>query len=182
MLQIITTTFWALSALFGGGDDRLQPCDEQHALIHGRLVEIQYGSEMHGVAPGVLAVVYRDGELFSAFRTDRKGDFVFNLPVGWEYDISFGGDDFVNRRLRVDLTTLIPGECAKPVVFQEMSLFKPVGGMDYSEMEEVQIVWRFSTETAQIEQDAATLLEVLKTGGRLFKKSERLALKEIDNN
>ncbi len=182
MLHIIITSFWLLSALFGGDDDRLQPCDEQHVLLHGRLVEIQYGSEMHGIAPGVLAAVYRDGELFSAFRTDRKGDFVFNLPVGWEYVVSFGGDDFVNRSVKIDLKHLAPGECSKPVVFQEMSLFKPVVGIDYRDLEEGQIVWRFSPETAQIEQDAASLLAVLKTGSRLFKKSERLALKETDNN
>lgn len=183
MLHSITTSFLVLSALFGGGGDgRLRPCDEDHALLHGRLVEIQYGSELHGIAPDVLAAVYRDGELFSAFRSDRKGDFMFNLPVGWEYLISFGGDDFVNRKVQVDLRNMAPGACREPVVFQEMSLFKPVAGIDYSELDEVRVLWRFSKETAQIEQDTGTLMEVLKAGGRLFKKSERVALRISDKN
>lgn len=160
----------------------MQPHDENHALIYGRLVEVQYGTDLHGIAPDVLATVYRDGELFSAFRADRKGDFIFNLPVGSRYLISFGGERFVNRNVLVDLRELSPGMCKDPQVFQELSLFKPVDGVDYSELDAAPYTWRFSSESARIEQDNSALFDALKTEGRLFKKSERVALKRVDNN
>jgi hypothetical protein len=175
-----TTFTYVLAAVIlalNGGDDRLRPVSDAHVLVAGHVVELQYGSELHAVAPDVLATVYRDGELFSAFRADRKGDFVFNLPIGCAYTISFGGKEFVNRQVVIDLREVKPGDCRNPVVMLDVTLFKPVSGMDYEPMNTQSEQWRFDAHRGALVQDLNALMELMRTESRLFKRSEKAALR-----
>ncbi|MEO0403293.1 MAG: hypothetical protein AAF193_00330 [Bacteroidota bacterium] len=101
----------------------MRPISNEYVLIHGNVQEIQLTSDDIEDAQAVRCIVYREGEIYVAFKTDESGDYLFNLPVGYDYELVFGGDDYVNKRITMDVTNL-PAE-KKGVTFKcDMRVFK----------------------------------------------------------
>lgn len=158
-------------------DETPMPIDDQHLVIYGNIVEMLYGSDNEANAPTTRVIVYRDGEIFSAFKSNDKGEYVFNLPVGFEYVLSFGGDDFVNKRVIVNTDKIIESKRTKREVPMDISLFRPIDEIDYSAMEDPIVRWYFDKGAKQMVPDIDMVEYMFKKVDRLYRKSEKAALK-----
>lgn len=153
-----------------------QPIDDAHLVIYGNLIEILYGSQNEANAPMTQVVIYRDDEIFSAFKSNERGEYVFNLPVGYVYELDFGGSAFVNKRVVVD-TQECNGKRAKRSIAMDMSLFRPVETIDYSAMESPIVRWYFDKASKEMVPDLDLVESMMKTVDKLYRKSEKIALK-----
>lgn len=153
-----------------------QPIDDAHLVVYGNLVEIVYGSQNEANAPMTQVVVYRDQEIFSAFKSNEKGEYVFNLPVGYVYELDFGGQSFVNKRVVID-TQECNGKRAKRSVAMDMSLFRPVDNVDYTAMQAPIVRWFFDKSSKEMIPDLDLVDSMMRTVDKLYRKSEKIALK-----
>lgn len=104
----------------------LKPISNEYVLVHGNVKEFQLDSEDLSDASKVRCVVYKNGEIYVAFKTDEDGDYLFNLPVGEQYELVFGGDDYVNKRINLDVSSLEAEK--KGIAFKcDMRVFKSPG-------------------------------------------------------
>jgi hypothetical protein len=159
-----------------GADDVPQPIDDSHLVIYGNVVEILYGSENEANAPLTQVVIYRDNEIFSAFRSNERGEYVFNLPVGYAYELDFGGSSFVNKRVIID-TRACSGKPANHTIAMDIALFRPVETMDYSAMQEPIVRWYFDKTSKEMVPDFNVVEAMMRTVDKLYRKSEKIALK-----
>jgi len=104
----------------------LKPISNEYVLVHGNVKEIQLESDQTSDASSVRCVVYKDDEIYVAFKTDENGDYLFNLPVGENYEMVFGGDSYVNKRITLDVSELEAEK--KGIAFKcDMRVFKSPG-------------------------------------------------------
>lgn len=153
------------------------PVDDNHLVIYGNVVEMLYGSGNEANAPGALVVVYKDNEIYSAFRSNDKGEYVFNLPLEEVYELHFGGDDFVNKRVVVDARKIATAKRAKREVAMDISLFRPVEQMDYSVMANPIVKWYYDRTEKEMVPDLEVVDSMWKTVEKLYRKSEKAAMR-----
>ena len=156
--------------------DTPQPVDDQHLILYGNIVEMLYGSENEANAPFTRVIIYRDNEIYCAFKSNDKGEYVFNLPLGYEYELDFGGDDFVNKKVVIDATN-INGKRAKREVAMDVSLFRPVESVDYTDMQKPIVRWYFDKGHKEMIPDLEIVDSMWRTVEKLYKKSEKAALR-----
>lgn len=172
-------TFLVSSMLILGGSpaEDLEPVSNAHVLIHGFTVEKVFGSENEANAPDTRCIVYKDNEIYVAFKSNEKGEYVFNLPIGQKYELVFGGPDFVNKKVVLDARGCMPKKKEGHIVEMDMSLFRPVDGIDYSDMENPVVRWYFNQNERNIVPDFDVVDAMWRTVEKLYKKSEKTALK-----
>ena len=158
-------------------EDSIQPIDQEHFLIYGFMIEKVYGSDNEANAPDTRCIVYRDNEIYVAFKSSDKGEYIFNLPLGHEYTLEFGGEDFVNKRVVIDTKKCKPKKKKGHVVEMDMSLFRPVDGIDYKDLEQQIVRWYYDNYEKAIVPDLEVLDGMWRTVERLYKKSEKEAIK-----
>lgn len=121
----------ALSVLAAGGMLKEKPIDNQHFLIHGQVFELDPLENREHDAANTRVIVYEKGEIYVAFKTAEDGKYLFNLPVGRQYTLEYGGDDYVNKVVTIDASKL--GEQKKPEILEmDMGLFRHFEGVDYT--------------------------------------------------
>lgn len=108
-----------------------KPIDNQHFLIHGSVMELDLIENSQVEATQTQVIVYEGGDIFVAFKTDEEGEFEFNLPVGGQYTLAFGGEDFVNKIVTVDAKYLGVEKRGEAVEI-DMGLFRNHVGADFS--------------------------------------------------
>ncbi len=162
--------------IWTGGDDTAEyaPIDKQHFLLYGFTVEMLYESGDEGNAPATLCKVFIGDEIYTAFRSNAKGEYVFNLPKGERYTLMFGGDDFVNKIVEIDARELVDSR-KEAVIAMDMALFRPVEGVDYNEMSVPVVRWFYSPDQKELVPDMSMFSEMRRTVDRLYRKSERMA-------
>lgn len=159
-------------------DNSIRPIDEEHFIIYGDVVEQVYGSENRANAPGTRVIVYRDNEIYVAFKSDERGEYVFNLPLGHKYELSYGGDNFVNKRIEIDATEAKARKKGYSVEMN-MSLFRPVEEVDYTEMDLNPVVaFSYDQEIRDMVPDLDVVDAMWRKVEKLYKKSEKMALKK----
>lgn len=84
-----------------------KPIDTQHFLIHGNVYEIDPVQNAQYDANDTRVIVYKDGEIYVAFNTNDDGKYLFNLPIGENYTLEFGGDTYINKRITMDASTSV---------------------------------------------------------------------------
>lgn len=159
-------------------DNSLRPIDEEHFLIYGDVVEQVYGSENRANAPNTRVIVYKENEIYVAFKSDERGEYIFNLPLGCKYEVTFGGDNFVNKRIEIDATE---AKIRKKGYSLEMnmSLFRPVEEVDYAEMDNNPVVaFSYDQEIRDMVPDLDVVDAMWRKVEKLYRKSEKLALKK----
>lgn len=166
-----------LSLFFGTGDDAPAPIDDQHLVLYGTTVEMLYGSETEANAPSTRVLVYKEGELYTAFKSNEKGEYVFNLPIGEVYELHFGGESFVNKRVTIDTRALKEAKRGKREVSMDISLFRPVETVDYSAMNEPVVLWYFDRSAKEMVPDLEVIDTMFRTVDKLYRKSEKMALR-----
>lgn len=164
--------------LWTGGEDEVDyaPIDKEHFLLYGFTVEMLYESGDEGNAPGTLCKVYIGEEIYTAFRSNAKGEYVFNLPKGNLYTLAFGGDDYVNKIVEIDARELQDSR-KESVIAMDLALFRPVEGVDYAEMDVPVVRWYYDGSEKELVPDLSMFSEMRRTVDRLYRKSERLATK-----
>jgi hypothetical protein len=68
------------------------------------------------------------------------------LPVGFEYEVWFGGSAFANKKLLIDATQL-PEERKPREVTLDVSLFRAVEGIDFSILTEPYVRMAYNPES-----------------------------------
>lgn len=120
----------------------LKPIDGKHFLIVGDVFEIDPVDNKQHTAENSLIVVFCEGEIFTAFKTEADGEYQFNLPIGKTYDIVFGGKEYVNKTVTVDAVRL--GEMRKGEILRmDMGLFREYDGIDYTFLQDPVAKFKF---------------------------------------
>lgn len=107
-----------------------KPIDTQHFLIHGNVYEIDPVQNAQHKANDTRVIVYKAGEIYVAFNTNDDGKYLFNLPVGENYTLEFGGDTYVNKRITIDATRLKEEKKGQAMKLN-LGLFRWHPGVDY---------------------------------------------------
>jgi hypothetical protein len=128
------------------------PSTENHFRISGVIYhhDILSGNEVP--AAHTQIAIYQNKELYVAFFGGADGLYSFFLPVGFEYEIWFGGSAFANKKLFVDATQL-PEEKRPRDVTMDVSLFRAVEGVDFSILEEPFVRMAYEPESDQMKMD-----------------------------
>jgi len=125
---------------------------ENHFHISGVLyhLDLLTGSEIP--ASHAQVVVYQNKELYVAFFGAADGLYSFYLPVGFEYEVWFGGSAFANKRVFINATQL-PEEKKPRDVTLDVSLFRAVDGVDFSILQEPYVQIAYDAESDQMRMD-----------------------------
>ncbi|MGB1032080.1 MAG: hypothetical protein ACPGWM_05675 [Flavobacteriales bacterium] len=131
----------------------LKPISNEYVLVHGNVKEMQLDSDQLSDAKKVRCVVYKDGEIYVAFNTDEDGDYNFNLPVGEDYEMVFGGDTYVNKRITLDVTSLEAEK--KGIAFKcDMRVFKSPGEVKQLEIFKLPVAkFAYNSRTRKVQPD-----------------------------
>jgi hypothetical protein len=128
------------------------PSTENHFLLGGVIYhyDIVKGNEVP--AAHAQIVVYQNKELYVAFFGGADGLYSFYLPIGFEYEVWFGGSAFANKKLLVDATQL-PEEKRPREITLDVSLFRAVEGVDFSILDEPLVRMAYDPEADQVRTD-----------------------------
>lgn len=154
----------------------MKPNSNEYVLIHGNVKEMFFDSDDARDASNVRCVVYKDDEIYVAFKSDEEGNYLFNLPVGEKYELVFGGDDFVNKSITMDVTNL-PAE-KKGIAFEcNMRVFKaPSDIKQLKVFEEPICKFEYSRRSRKVIPD----LEYLDDQSWVVEKAMRKIAKQVD--
>lgn len=172
-----TLVLLMVALFFGARDDAPAPIDDQHLVLYGTTVEMLYGSETEANAPAIRVLVYKEGELFTAFKSNEKGEYVFNLPIGDVYELHFGGESFVNKRVIIDTRALKEAKGGMREVAMDIALFRPVESIDYAPMNDPVVLWYFDRGAKEMVPDFEVSDTMYRTVDKLYRKSEKMALR-----
>lgn len=155
-LLLILCVFFAVSPSSFGQFRKINKTTslENHFLISGVLYNYDIASDKETPAANVQIVIYQNQELYVAFFGGADGAYSFYLPVGFDYDISFGGSAFVNKKVHVDATQF-PEERKPREVLLDLSLFYHVDGADFSVLEQPFVNIVYDPEADLIRPDEA---------------------------
>ncbi len=102
-----------------------------HYMINGIIYNYDIASDKETPAAHVQVVVYQNHELYVAFFGGADGSYSFYLPIGYEYEVWFGGSAYVNKKIIIEATQF-PEERQPQAVLFDLSLFRNVDGADFS--------------------------------------------------
>ena len=127
---------------------------ENHFYINGVIFQYDILKGSETPAPHAQVVVYQNNELYVAFFAGEDGSYSFFLPIGFEYEVSFGGSAFVNKKLKVDATQL-PEEKTPREVVLDFSLFRPADNVDFAVLNEPFVRMNYDPEADALRIDEA---------------------------
>ncbi len=138
-------------------------------VVQGRIFEIDILSEEDMPASEVQVVIYQDKDIYVAFYTRKNGDYEFQLPLGHEYEIWFGGSTFVNKKVYVDSRNVKSGKGQHEIAL-DMGLFRPMDNYTFELLDKpiVQFVW--DTEFEQFLPDLEYTEGVYRELEKIFRK------------
>lgn len=146
---------------------------ENHFLISGIIYHYDILSDKEMPAANVQIAIYQDKDLYVAFFGGADGAYSFYLPVGFEYEVMFGGSAFVNKRVRIDATQF-PEERKPREVLLDLSLFRNVEGADFSLLEEPYVHIIYDPEADRILPDEAYTIKRKTELDKAIKKAKKI--------
>jgi hypothetical protein len=143
--------------------------------LTGKVYEIDMiaGSEKSAISTQI--VVYQEKELFVAFYTEKNGLYEFYLPIGYEYEIWYGGSAFVNKKVIVD-SKMVPKSKKPSKLDLDMGLFRPMEGYEFPILNEPYVKVYFDEELAAMVPD----LDYVDDRSGQLEKQFRKIRKEIE--
>jgi hypothetical protein len=156
---------WAISSA-----QATKGVDDDHFRIQGRIYEksvTEGGTVVE--TPFCQVVVYQNKELFVAFFSSKDGSYEFNLPIGFEYEVMFGGSAFVNQKIQVDTK----GMHKRPGGYDldlDIELFRVMDGYEFPLLNEPFVKIGWDAETEQLIQDELYTLDRKRELEKLLKK------------
>ena len=144
-------------------------------LITGKVLEISLTGAEAKDCGNVQIVVYQDQEIFVAFYSDAKGAYEFNLPVGFTYEIWFGGSTYVNKKVFID-TRDLPKARGGYEVELDMGLFRPYDKVDFVPLKEPFVKVAYSDEYGTLAADMEYTALRSKELDKVVKKAKKSGL------
>lgn len=99
---------------------------KKHFEFTGQVLEVNLKNEKEKPVRNASVTVYQDGELYVFFETSGNGSFDFNLPIGHDYIIEFGGQKMVAKKVEIDARKCPKTMTAAKVDF-DIVLFEDLG-------------------------------------------------------
>lgn len=164
-LGVLSTAAWA---------KKKEPT-ENLFLITGKVLEISLTGAEAKDCGNVQIVVYQDQEIFVAFYSDAKGGYEFNLPVGFTYEIWFGGSTYVNKKVSID-TRDLPKAKGGYEVELDMGLFRPYDKVDFVPLREPFVKVAYSDEYGTLAADMEYTALRSKELDKVVKKAKKSGL------
>jgi hypothetical protein len=168
-----TLTFLALisSSVFAQKNKK-EEITGDYFQIKGSVYEIDMLNEDESKASNVQVIVYQEKEIYVAFFTDEKGIYNFYLPVGFTYEIWFGGSAFVNKKVEVQ-GAQIPKEKKPRTVPLDMGLFRPIEGFDFPVLNDPFVLMKYDNEADAVGPDMEYTEQRSAELSKYFKKVEK---------
>ena len=148
------------------------PSTENHFLINGVIYNYDILKDQEQPAAHVHIVIYQNKELYVAFFGGADGAYSFYLPVGYEYEVWFGGSAYVNKKLAVDATQM-PEEKKPRSVVLDVSLFHAVEGVEFAALDEPYARIIYDPETDEVRTDDAYFKKRKLELDRVIKKAKK---------
>ncbi len=149
---------------------------ENHFYINGIIYQYDILKGSEAPAPHAQVVVYQNNELYVAFFAGEDGSYSFFLPIGFEYDVTFGGSAFVNKKLKIDATQL-PEEKTPREIGLDFTLFRSVDNVDFAVLKEPFVRMNYDPEADALRIDDA----YTRTRQVELEKSLRKAKKQLQH-
>ena len=84
-----------------------KPNSGDYFLVYGSMENLQWADgSMVDAANTWCVVSTSEDEIYIAFKANEDGEYEFNLPVGQVYTMTFGGKDYVNKKVEIDARKL----------------------------------------------------------------------------
>jgi hypothetical protein len=148
------------------------PDTENHFLMNGIIYNYDIVKDQEMPASHVQIVIYQNKELYVAFFGGADGAYSFYLPIGYEYEVWFGGSAYVNKKLAVDATQM-PEEKKPRSVVLDVSLFHAVEGVDFSMLNDPYARIFYDPETDAARTDDAFFKKQKVELDRAIKKAKK---------
>jgi hypothetical protein len=104
-------------------------------LLQGQLIHVDPYTQEEHEAGSTEVIVYQGDEIYVVFDSKETGKYEFYLPIGHVYTCSYGGKQFVNKKVVVDATSS-PREKKPRSMRLDIGLFAPVEGFTFSSLEQ----------------------------------------------
>lgn len=121
-------------------------------VIQGQIFEIDIQNGAEKQASNVQIVIYQNREIYASFICGESGAYEFILPIGHEYEVWFGGEAFVNKKVYVD-TREMPKKSSGYECNLDMGLFRPVLNVEFPCLVDHYVKVRFDREYKQLIPD-----------------------------
>lgn len=143
-----------------------------HFKFEGTVIEhiIKTGEDVE--ASNVQIIVYQDQEIFVAFNTASNGNFQFEFPLGHQYEIVFGGGDYVNKKVDIDARALKPRNGGYELNM-DIRLFRPVNGFDFAMLNDPFVKFDYDQEYGQFVPNEIYSAPKAKELDKLLKKAKK---------
>ncbi len=149
--------------------------DSDYFLLKGSVYEVNYLDETEGKAKDTQVIVMQDDEIYVAFNTAKgSGTYEFYLPINYNYNIYYGGEDYINKIVNID-SRQFPSEKKPRVVKMNVGVFKPIPGYSFEMMKSPYIMVKYNPETDTIEPD----LEAIETKNEQVEKYFKKIRKDL---
>lgn len=151
-----------------------KPNSGEYFLVYGNMENLQWADGSMVDAANTWCVVSTpDDEIYIAFKANEDGEYEFNLPVGEVYTMTFGGKDYVNKKVEIDARNL---EVTKKGVALklDMLLFKAPENVDVSAFEQPVAKFNYQADYRKLVPD----MDYIEDNMRDFEKAMRKIEKE----
>lgn len=165
----MTKHVFILFALLAGQWSFAKSVDERHFLLTGKVLEIDPVASTEKPASGVQVVVYQEGKVYVAFKTGKSGTYEFNLPVGHSYELWYGGNEYVNKRVVIDASTC-PARKTGNDFRLDIGLFKPIEGYEFSILSEPYVMIGYDREMQRLVPNMEYSEEKARALNKVFRK------------
>lgn len=172
MKTILISILLLLLFRFDASAYNRKACDENHFLVYGNVYEYDPFLKGEKLVSFVQIVVYQDNEIFVAFYTDKNGMYQFNLPIGHEYELWYGGSKFVNKICRVNANDC-PVRKTGNDLDMDVGLFKHIDGCDFTMLNEPFILVTFDKEMNRLVPDLDFIDDRSRELDKVFRKARR---------
>lgn len=149
-------------------------------LIEGKVYSLNLLDGVEDPATQTQVVIYQGKELYVAFYTDNAGLYSFYLPIGFTYEIWYGGSAFVNKKVWIDATQF-PREKKPRKIPLDMGLFRPVEGIEFPVLNDAFVRIGYDPETDQIGPDMAYTEKKKVELDKAIKKAKKVLAKKKKN-
>jgi len=167
MMKTLVAIIIALGASLGAFAKKGQEYDL--FVLQGRVYEIDLLGGEDKPASEVQVVIYQNKDIYVAFYTAKNGDYEFQLPLGFEYEVWFGGSAFVNKKVYIDSRTLKPGKSETEIVL-DMGLFRPRDNFTFEILQEPYVKFSWDKEFGQFTPDMEYTEERARELEKIFRK------------
>jgi len=121
-------------------------------VLQGRTLELDIFAGTDRPASYCQILIYQDNELYVAFRSETGGDYEFYLPLGFDYEVVFGGAEYVNKKIVVITKGVKPGK-AQYEVLLDVGVFRSVEQFTFDTLKEPVTRFGFDSEYKQFVPD-----------------------------